>query len=199
MNVAKRRRRMAAQPLASPKPPPLWVTTDSADYARTALSRGAAARHEAEAAALAKAKGGLVAEHPAQYVGDPHTTGAKQLEALAKAKGLRTNVIVDLWSCTVEGIDVKRGIGFRMTWTRGRADSSGTWHESRVKYDHTFDERPAHDAKVARTVKGKVRYIADPNRMPKGLARMHLTIVATPAGVPLNLTAIKAKLNGLEP
>jgi hypothetical protein len=187
---SKLRARMAAAPLAQPKPPPLWVTTDSSEYARTAVSRVAAARHLAEAAALAKAEGGLVASHPAQYVGDPITAGARALARLSESKGLRTQIIAGLFSCTVEGIDVARGIGFRMTWTRGRADSSGTWHEARVRYDYVLDERPVGVHKTA--------YVGLAGHRPAGMPALHLTIVATPAGVPLNLTALKAKLNGLD-
>lgn len=119
---------------------------------------------------------------------DPVTASARRLIAHAEAAGMRTNVIALSDRCTVEAIDAARGIAFRAFWTRGAA-KGGTWHERSYRYTLVADSRPVGVDKNKRTgLKGK---------RAAGVGETHLAIVASPVGVPCNITEIERRVKEL--
>lgn len=159
-------------------PTPVHAQTEAAEKAREAIRRyGWNRRFEQETAKL-------VADHgrPATvpWPGEVVSRGAAALAKTAEAKGWRVNVIELADRCTVEGI--RGNEAFRATWVRGRA-FAGSWHESRIRYALTVDPRPAPEvSKLTRTSKAGHR--------PVGAGRTRLDIVASPAGMPIGVTAV---------
>lgn len=163
-------------------PTPVRAQTDAAEQAREAMRRdGWRRRIEREAARLVVDHGRPRVE---PWPGEVVTRNALALIKTADAKGWRTNLIEQRDRCTVEGIRGRDG--FRATWVRGRA-FSGSWHEP-TRYALIEDTRP----EPRQNAKTKTSLA---NRRPVGVSRVHLSILASPGGVPLSITAIVAKVS----
>lgn len=182
--------RTLSPPLGVALAPPLWTISAEANAEHMARERH---RH-----AAAEVVAALVTKHPAPYFADPITGGARGLLALAQRKGMTAQLFATLEACVVEAYDREAGIGFRAVWERGRAKpGAGTWYEREHRWGMVYDERPAHDAKVERRVKGKVTLVAHPNRMPEGLDRHHLAYLGGPRGTSLGITELTNRVKAL--
>jgi hypothetical protein len=177
-----------ALPLGVVRAPPLWALDAEANARHMAL-----VRHRAEAEAIVT---DLVTKHPAPYFDDPVTSSARELERLAERVGMVTRMHVGLEGCTLEGRLGDERIGFSASWRRGRADVA-LWYEPEWRWGMTHDTRPGPDAKVERRVKGKVKLIADPKRMPKGLGRDHVVMLESPLGVPVSFATLTARVKAM--
>ena len=119
------------------------------------------------------------------WPGEVVPRNARALIETAKAKGWRVNLVEQPDRCTVEGV---RGFeGFRATWVRGRAHS-GTWHEARTRYALIEDTRP----EPRQNAKTKTSLA---NRRPVGVSRVHLSILGSPGGIPIGVTALVARVS----
>lgn len=174
------------------KPTPPHAQTEAAERARRAVIEDGRRRVEQRIADELD----LVTTHLAYYDADPVTAGARSLVTLAESKGMRVQLSVALDRCLVEGVHLEAGVGFRMTWTRGRA-TGGSWHERETRWAIMHDERPGPDATVERTVKGKTTRVAHPSRMPRGLDRDHLVYLGGPRGVVIAVTPLLARLKAM--
>lgn len=165
------------------RPTPAHALTDGAEAARNALRLHAFNRR------LSRDLDALVTDHNNPRVeawpGDVVTRGARSLLETAKAKGWRVNLIEQPDRCTVEGV---RGLeGFRATWVRGRA-SSASWHEARDRYELIVDNRA--EPKLAEKTRTSLA-----NRRPVGTSRVRLELVASPRGIPMNVTALVKRVS----
>lgn len=125
--------------------------------------------------------------HPAviPFDGEAVPRAARALVALAEAAGMRTNVVELADRCTVEGIDRARGVAFRAYWTRGRT-AGGSWHERAYRYTLIDDTRPVGVNKLTLTgLKGK---------RAAGVGTTRLSIIASPLGIPCNITELERKV-----
>ncbi len=118
---------------------------------------------------------------------DPVTAAARRLLALADSKGFTTQLLTTHESCTVEGHHPSR-VGFRAIWHRG-ASSSATWHTP-WKCEEIDDNRPIGIDSRSKT--GKVGY-----RSP-GMGTRRMSIVGTPWGISIGITALTARLRALD-
>lgn len=169
-------------------PVPIWALS-----AEHNLVEQARRRHARVAADIVT---GLVTKHPVPYLDDPVTSSARSLAALAESKGMRVQIRAGLDWCVVEGRVGEQWLGFAARWERGRAKTA-TWYEPEARWTMTDDERPAPDATVTRTVKGKPHQVAHPNRMPRGLDRRHLKLLGGPTGVTLGFAELTARVKAL--
>lgn len=117
---------------------------------------------------------------------DPVTAAARRLLALAESRGFTVQLLTTHDSCTVEGHHPDR-VGFRAMWKRGASDSA-TWHEP-WRYEEIDDNRPI--GIDARAHTGKVGY-----RSP-GMGTRRLSIVGTPWGIGIGITALTARLRAM--
>jgi hypothetical protein len=167
------------------KPTPAHALTPPALEAVEAMRRAGWQRRIDERAAE------LVTNHDnprvRPYTG-PIPAGAKRLLALALSKGMTAQIVTSKTGHTVEGIDPKRGVAFRATWSRGSA-SGGSWHEKRDRYIFVEDARAVGVNALTKTgLKG---------RRPAGVDRVHLKAVALRDGMPYNVTEIERKVSEL--
>lgn len=137
----------------------------------------------------------FVTELPKPYLAEPPTNAVRLLDA-ARAVGMVAQLFPVFDGHVVEGYDREAGIGFRAMWRRGKAHTA-TWHERERRWGMMHDERPAHDARVERRVKGKLTTVPHPNRMPSGLSRDHLVMLSGPQGVEVGVTEVSARIKAL--
>lgn len=123
----------------------------------------------------------------APYTPDPITAAARRLLADAEAAGFTAQLLSGEDWCVVEGhrLPAER-VGFRAWWRRGKADG-GTWHEP-WRYELIEDTRVVAIDEKKRV--GKVGY-----RSP-GVGTQRLSIVGTPWGIPLGITALISRVRG---
>lgn len=164
-------------------PTPVHAQTEAAELAREAVRRdGWRRRFEREAAELAVDHGNPRVE---PWPGEVVPRNARALMRTAEANGWEVNLVEGADRCSVEGI--RGGEGFRAVWVRGRAHS-GTWHESRTRYALVEDTRP----EPRQNAKTKTSLA---NRRPVGVSRVHLTILGSPRGIPIGVTALIARVS----
>lgn len=133
----------------------------------------------------------LVTDHGNPHVrpyDGPVPANAKRLLTLARSKGMTAQIVTWRAGHSVEGVDPKRGVAFRATWFRGKADG-GTWHEKRDRYVYVDDERPVGVNEKTRTSLAGKR--------PAGMDKVHLQAVALRAGMPFNNTEIEKRVSQL--
>jgi hypothetical protein len=110
---------------------------------------------------------------------------ATKLEALARDHGFETKVIETIAGCRVEGYHAARRVGFRATFTRGRADGA-SWCTP-WRYGIVHDPRPVGVNKLTRTgLAGK--------RAP-GVGETRLSILGTPWGVAITHTELNERIS----
>lgn len=119
---------------------------------------------------------------------DPVTAGARSLLALAEAVGMQAHLLTTHDSCTVEGFDAVRCVGFRAVWHRG-ATRGASWHAP-WKTETVADNRPVGVNRIARTA------LAD--HRGEGAGNTRTIILASPWGLGLNITELTARLNALK-
>lgn len=122
----------------------------------------------------------------APYAPDPITDAARRLMALAEEVGFEVKLLSGVSWCRVEGLRREERCGFRATWTEGAADIA-TWHEP-WRYELIEDTRTV-------AVDQKARVGKAGHRSP-GVGVERLSIVASPWGVPIGVTALTARLKG---
>ncbi len=168
-------------PYGVTQPRPLWtIDADANEQHRLAQQRAHVARLAIEA---------MVTEHPVPYLADPVTASLGTLKRLAESKGMRTEVATDdLAKATLRAVHVALGVGFAMTWERGRP-IGGTWHERETRWGMVDDPRPEGVSKVSRLALAKHR--------GAGLDARHLKYLGGPMGVVRNVTQITALVKAL--
>lgn len=114
------------------------------------------------------------------------TSGARALVKLAEERGFDVKLESLPDRCVVSGY--RADAGFSCEWLRGRA-SSGTWHEPRTRYAMMHDTRPVGVSKLTR--------VGLAGKRPAGLGEHHLTIVASPRGVKIGVTAVIGRIKAL--
>jgi hypothetical protein len=119
------------------------------------------------------------------YDGDPVTARAKSVLKKAQAAGFRTNLVVLSDRCAVEGW--REDAAFRATWVRGKTDGA-TWHEPRDRYEYIDDPRP--EPKKAENTK-----LSLAGRRPVGCPKVHLVLVASRRGFPINVTELEKRIS----
>tara|TARA_B100000700_G_scaffold110520_1_gene124504 strand:- start:272 stop:805 length:534 start_codon:yes stop_codon:yes gene_type:complete len=163
------------------KPTPLHALTPEAEDAHIAHRRVAYEdRMRREVARIVTDHG---RPHVEPLEGDVVTAGARRLLADADARGWRTNLVELADRCVVEGI--RGDEAFRASWVRGGA-GVGTWHERRHRYAMIEDRRTVAIDEGARVGKAKHRTL--------GLDAYHLSIVASPRGVSIGVTAVAQRV-----
>lgn len=119
----------------------------------------------------------------------PYTGGipanAKKILAEAEAAGFETKLLTFTDGCRVEGLHRERRVGFRATFTRGRA-SSASWHEP-YRYTLVRDDRPVKVNALTRT--GLKDYRA------AGVGETHLSLLASPHGLRITHTELRERIN----
>jgi hypothetical protein len=167
------------------RPIPAHALTEGALEAVEAVrAAGRAKRLDATVAGLVLEHGNPAPVEP--YEGDVVTPGARSLMALAAMQGFDVKLDELADRCVVSGI--RRDCGFSVEWLRGRA-SKATWHEPRLRYAMMRDTRPV-------GVSARDRVALAGNR-GAGLGEYHLTIVASPHGVVVNLTTVTERIKAL--
>lgn len=120
---------------------------------------------------------------------DVVTANAKRLVAAAERVGMRVNVIELADRCTVEGIHTAKGVAFRATWVRGRA-TGATWHERTPRYGFVDDPRPL-------AKKSELTKTSNAGGRPIGVDRVHLKILASPAGVAISQAELISRVSAV--
>ena len=109
---------------------------------------------------------------------------ATKLEALAQRHGFETMIVELADGCRVEGHHPERRVGFRATFTRGRADGA-SWHEP-YRYAIVRDDRPVGVNALTRTgLKG---------RRPAGVGTTRLALLGSPSGFPITHTELTERI-----
>lgn len=118
------------------------------------------------------------------YEGDVVTRNARALVALAEAAGFETKLLAFPASCRVEGYNADRALGFRATWTRGRADGA-TWNTP-WRYGIVEDRRPVGvNAKTRTALAGK---------RGAGMGTTRLAILGSPWGLAITHSELTSRL-----
>lgn len=118
------------------------------------------------------------------YEGDVVTRNARALVALAEAHGFETKLLRFPAACRVEGYHAARALGFRATWTRGRADGA-TWNTP-WRYGIVEDRRPVGvNAKTRTALAGK---------RGAGMGTTRLAILGSPWGMKITHAALTARI-----
>lgn len=167
------------------KPRPAHTLTPEAEEAR----QGAIAYGREQLLNDAVAR--IVTDHGTPHVEPYHgptPAAAKRLEAKAAAAGMTTTITTTITGCVVEAIDRERGVAFRAWYVRGKADG-GTWHEREDRWILTRDERAVKVNALTRT--GLAGY------RTAGMSETRLKLVASRAGLPVNVTEIERRLSEL--
>lgn len=162
------------------KPPAPHTLTAAAEAARVAV------RLFAHARGIDRVVAGLVTDHGAPHVepyDGPRPTAATRLEKLAAERGFRTNVFETAERTVVEGF--KDPHAFRASWLRGRAESA-TWHERTWRYAMVSDARP-----IGVSARDRV---ALAGKRAAGVGAQHLSIVASPVGIPVGITEVTKRV-----
>lgn len=165
------------------KPTPAHALTPAAEQAREAVRRFAYDRN------LRREIAELVTDHGAPHV-EPYAgarpAAATSLAARAERAGFRVNVFETTGRVrtVVEGF--KDPHAFRVSWHRGRAES-GSWHGRHWRYGMREDSRPVGVAATSKTgLAGK---------RAAGVGAIHLTILASPLGVPCGVAEISKRVS----
>lgn len=127
----------------------------------------------------------LVTDHglPKYYRG-PVPANARKLVALAEAAGFETKTLVHRTGCRVEGYNADRALGFRATWTRGRADGA-SWCTP-WRYGIVEDRRPVGVNKLTRT--------ALAGKRGAGMGTQRLAILGSPWGLSITHSELTSRL-----
>jgi hypothetical protein len=157
------------------KPRPAHTMTEAAEYARAAQRRVAAEKTEVP----------LVTEHQRPIVeydgGVP--AAAKRLGALAERHGWEVKLYLNATGCALQG--TRGDLGFRAYWVRGKTNGA-TWHERKARYTHIEDPR---DVKVNERDRVGIKGYRSP-----GMGTTRLQLVASPYGLPLNVTELEKRI-----
>ena len=164
-------------------PTPVHAQTEAAEDARRAIRRDAWRKRIAREAAELVVDHGRPHREP--WPGEVVPRNAHALVKTAEAKGWKVTIDRRPDRCHIIGIRGREG--FRATWVRGRADSA-SWHEASFRYGIIEDTRP----EPKQNAKTKTSLA---NRRPVGTSRVRLTMLASPGGMPLSVTALVAKVN----
>ena len=165
-------------------PTPIHAQGDAARAAAVAI-RAHGERIRAQRASIVTDHGNPRVE---PFNGDVVTRNARALIALAEACGFQVRLFTFPASCRVEGYHAGRAVGFRATWTRGRADRA-TW-STPWRYGIVEDHRPVAASKTSRTgLAGK---------RAAGMGTTRLDILGSPWGVPISHTDLTARLRDAE-
>lgn len=168
------------------RPAPAHTLTDGAlDAVERVRVAGYAKRMNATLA-------NLVTEHDnphvVPYEKDVVTAAAKRLAALAESKGFDVTIQRTETGCRIDALCVAEEVGFRARWERGAADG-GSWHHVRDRYVLVTDPRPpGMNVNTKTAIKGK---------RPPGLGAVHLKLVESRAGLPMNITEIEKRVKEL--
>lgn len=162
--------------------PPLPV------HAQRPASVAAVAAHRRIAAAtlIDRALEAIVTDvgRPKRYTGGV-PANAKRIVADAEAAGFETKTLIFPDGCRVEGLHRERRVGFRATFTRGRA-SSASWHEP-YRYTLVRDDRPVKVNALTRT--GLKGYRS------AGVGETRLALLASPHGLRITHTELRERIN----
>lgn len=173
-----------AMDLGLAMPTPVHALTDGAEEARVAMRRYGYERR------LERIISSLVTDH-----GNPHVepydgplvpAAAKRTQAKADAAGFETTMHETAVGCSLHGVHRERGVGFAAHWHRGKT-TGGTWHDRKTLWKLVdISSRPIGvDAKTKLT---KAKHRHDVND------RTRLVLVASPRGVPCNITEIERRI-----
>lgn len=123
---------------------------------------------------------------PIPYDGERVTASARSLAALGEAAGftVRTHELVD--GCMVEGLRRADRVGWRAWWIAGKTDGA-SWHEP-LRFEMVDDTREIAMDATARV--GKKGYRS------AGMGTRRLSQVASPHGVPVNVTELRKRIEG---
>lgn len=120
------------------------------------------------------------------YDGERITSGARSLLALGEEHGFASRVHELHEGCMVEGLHRSERVGWRAWWIAG-ATGGASWHEP-LRFEMVDDTRPIGMDATARVGKKGHR--------STGMGTRRLSQVASPAGVPMNVTALRKRIEG---
>lgn len=166
------------------KPTPLHALTPAA-LAAVEAHRRAAARTRLDRI-LADIVTRVGRPRPLPYDGELITSGARGLLALGEQAGfaVRVHELVD--GCMVEGLHRSERIGWRAWWIAGKTDGA-SWHEP-FRFEMVDDERTiAMDAKA---------HVGKVGHRSAGMGTRRMSQVASPHGVPMNITELRRRIGG---
>jgi hypothetical protein len=165
------------------KPRPAHTLTPEAEAAvETMLRIGHARRAERLVSSLVTDVG----NPPVTPYAGPIPTNAKRTGALAERHGFTVKMIRHATGVSLHAVNRKRGVGFAAHWIRGKT-TGGTWHEKRERYVMIEDTRPVGVSETTRTGKAKHR--------AAGMGTQRLKLVASPRGIPCNITEIERRIS----
>lgn len=149
----------------------------------------AAHRRVAESDRLRRLGATIVSKHghPAAWGGVRLTAAAKRIARSAEAAGWLVLVRETANGCVVEGHHLKRRVGFRAYWLRGKT-AGATWHEGTRDVWKVIDisARPIGKDATAKTTKLKHRH--DEND------RTRIVLASSPHGVAINVTTLEERI-----
>lgn len=113
----------------------------------------------------------------------PPPAAYRRVKALAEAHGF---TVTEYRSTTGHALQGRRGdLGFRAVWQWGRTKGA-SWHERTARWTLVADDRP---------IKMNERdHVGLKGYRSKGMGTTRLKLLATPDGMPLNLTALEERL-----
>jgi hypothetical protein len=156
------------------RPIPTHALTDGA---RAAVAR-MAARRRMELDLTADVGNPPIVPHSGKPPAD-----LARIERLAIAAGFTVTRYESVTGHALQG--VRGDVGFRAYWQHGRTRGA-TWHERRARWVIVDDPRP---------IKMNVRdSVGLKGYRSEGMGRQRLKLVASPAGMPLNVTDLEKRL-----
>jgi hypothetical protein len=152
-----------------------------------ALAAVARMRTAADAERRARVVAGLVTGHgrPAMRAyRKPPPAGYERVKRLAEENGW---TVTEYTSPTGHALQGRRGeLGFRAFWHHGKTVGA-TWHEKRERWALITDDR---EVKMnTRDRVGRAGYRTE------GVDRIHLSLLATPHGLPINVTTLEERIS----
>lgn len=154
----------------------------------SSLAAVEAHRRYAANLALDKELAKLVTDHGVPkvepYEKDVVTANAAKLAVTAHAAGFEVVTFAFRDACRVEGLHRERRVGFRATWTRGRADGAA-WLEP-WRYGLIEDRRPI--GVNAKTRTGLAR------KRAAGIGTTRLTLLGSPYGLPITHATLNERI-----
>ena len=111
------------------------------------------------------------------------SAGYVRVKRLAEEHGW---TVTEYTSRTGHALQGRKGeLGFRATWQWGKT-TGATWHELTPRWTLVDDPRP---------IKMNVRdHVGLAGSRSEGLGRVHLKLLATPYGLPINVTTLEQRL-----
>jgi len=163
----------------SARPTPVHAQIAEAQRQVERAGEAASVRRRVRGAELVTVHG-----NPPPYRGAKLSANAKKLIAAAEAAGFQVKALEFVDGAEIQGLHVKRRVGFRAEYVRGRA-AAASWHEP-YRYAIVRDDRPIKVNALTRT--GLKGY------RTAGMSETRLQLLGRPQGMKITVTQLLERI-----